>query len=439
MSSPPGRLSRLVRPFFSLMTLHRHEKTADDQTPHADYRSSTHSSRIIFETLEPRVLLSVGLTAGYAFDEASGTAAADASGQAIVGTLINDPAWTTGNYGNAVNLDGVNDYVSLGNSASLQLTGSMTLSGWINASAFPVGDVAVVSKRSGIDEIGFELDISNDTGPRTIGFKLTNSVGSLMVRYGATTLQTNAWYHVAGVYDAATQNLHLYLNGQLDDGVLQGTVTASQQNSTFDVTIGRRPGATGYEFAGRIDDVRIYDRPLAVAEIQTDMAVSLGAPSVLSIDRVDPTPTNATSVQWTVIFNEPVTGVDPTDFALAASGVTGATITNVVGSGVSYTVTAGTGTGNGTLGLTLVDNDSIVDEGANPLGDLGEGNGTFTGPSYSINKTPPLPSGLVSGWSFNEVSGASATDSSGNNNTATLVNGVARTPGNYGGGSRSMA
>ena len=38
------------------------------------------------------------------------------------------PTWTTGKYGNALSLDGVNDYVNLGNPTALQLTGSMTLS-----------------------------------------------------------------------------------------------------------------------------------------------------------------------------------------------------------------------------------------------------------------------------------------------------------------------
>lgn len=57
--------------------------------------------------------------------------------------------------------------------------------------------------------------------------------------------------------------------------------------------------------------------------------------------------------------------------------------------------------------------------------------------SYTANYTlvaNPLPSGLAAGWSFNETSGTSASDSSGNGNTATLVNGVTRTTGNYGGG-----
>ena len=99
-----------------------------------------------------------------------------------------------------------------------------------------------------------------------------------MFRYGATTLQLNTWYHIAGVYDAAAQTLDVYLNGALDNGQLQGTVTGSQQNSTANVNIGRRAGNTGFEFAGRIDDVRIADHALTQAQIQTDMATPLGVP-----------------------------------------------------------------------------------------------------------------------------------------------------------------
>ena len=217
----------------------------------------------------------MGITAGYAFDEVSGTAAADASGHAIVGTLTNGPTFTTGKYGNAVLLDGTNDFVNLGNPTALQLTGSMTISAWINSSSFPVDDAAIVSKRTG-NESGFQLDTTVDKGTRTIGFKLTNSNGSEMFRYGATTLQPNTWYHVAGVYNAAAQTLNVYLNGQLDNGVLQGTVTASQQNSTANVTIGRRAGVAGFEFNGRIDDVRIADHALTQDQIQTNMVTPLG-------------------------------------------------------------------------------------------------------------------------------------------------------------------
>ena len=181
----------------------------------------------------------------------------------------------------------MNDFVNLGNPTALQFTGSMTVSAWVYATSFPSDDAAVVSKRTS-GESGYQLDITTDTGPRTIGFKLTNSSGGAMFRYGATTLQLNTWYHVAGVYNATNQTLDVYLNGALDNGQLVGTVTSSQQNSTANVDIGRRAGATGFEFAGRIDDVRIADHALTQAQIQTDMATPLGGTTPPPSDTTSP-------------------------------------------------------------------------------------------------------------------------------------------------------
>jgi glucose/arabinose dehydrogenase/chitodextrinase len=216
-----------------------------------------------------------GIVAGYAFDDGSGTTAADASGHGITGTLTNGPTWGPGRYAGAINLDGVDDYVDLGNPASLHLTGSMTISAWINSSAFPTDDAAVVSKRG---SIGFQLDTTVDRGARSIGFKLTNGTGADMIRYGMTALHTNTWYHVAGVYDAATGTMTVYLDGHVDNGAQIGTITGTQQDSPQNVVIGRR-AIGGDLFTGSVDDVRIYDRALSLAEIQADMAKSLGPAS----------------------------------------------------------------------------------------------------------------------------------------------------------------
>ena len=64
---------------------------------------------------------------------------------------------------------------------------------------------------------------------------------------------------------------HVYLNGQLDDGELVGTVSSTQQNSSANVNVGGRPGSNSFNLNGRIDDVRIYDRALTQTEIQEDM------------------------------------------------------------------------------------------------------------------------------------------------------------------------
>src|SRR5215475_7468896 len=267
-----------------------HRNDGHDLEASADSERDDSPTPILFETFEPRLLLAadpLGITAGYAFDEVSGTTASDASGHGIVGTLTNGPTFTAGKYGNAVALDGVNDFVNLGNPSALQFTGSMSVSAWVFLNSFPSDDAAVVSKRNG-SEIGYQLDITPDTGARTIGFKLTNSSGGTMFRYGATALQTNTWYHIAGVYDAANQTLNVYLNGVLDNGQLQGTVTGSQQNSTANVNIGRRATGTGFDFPGRIDDVRIADHALTQSQIQTDMVTPLGGTTPPPADTTRP-------------------------------------------------------------------------------------------------------------------------------------------------------
>jgi glucose/arabinose dehydrogenase len=240
-----------------------------------DAAGNTTTSSAVIVTVSNGTGPRPGLAAGYAFDEGAGTTAADASGHGVTGTLTYGPTWTIGKYGTAVNLDGSDDYVNLGNPPALQVTGSMTISAWIYAAGFPPDDAAIVSKRS-TAAIGYQLDTTVDRGSRTVGFKLSTNSGGEMSRYGATVLQTSGWYHVTGVYNASARTLDVYVNGQLDNGALVGTVTSSQQNSAANVNIGRRASG-GYQFNGRIDDVRIYDRGLSQAEIQSDMNTALVA------------------------------------------------------------------------------------------------------------------------------------------------------------------
>lgn len=119
---------------------------------------------------------------------------------------------------------------------------------------------------------------------------------------------------------------------------------------------------------------------------------TLPPPAVSSINRASADPTTAGgAVTWTVVFSASVTNVDTPDFSLIqAGGASGASITSVTGSGTTWTVTANTGTGSaGTLGLNLVDDDSIVNAVGTQLGGVGAGNGNFTGQTYTL--TTPWP------------------------------------------------
>ena len=122
--------------------------------------------------------------------------------------------------------------------------------------------------------------------------------------------------------------------------------------------------------------------------ISEGITVEPEAANVQSILRTDADHTYATSVDFTVSFSEPVTGVDSGDFLLTSGGdVSGASITDVNGEDDVYTVSVATGTGSGTLRLDLSDNDSIQDAGSKPLGGVGEHNGDYTaGESYTLEK-----------------------------------------------------
>ena len=72
----------------------------------------------------------VGLVAAYGFDEGTGTAVADSSGNGNGGT-VSGATWAVGKFGTALSFDGVNDIVNVADSASLDLTTGMTIEAWL--------------------------------------------------------------------------------------------------------------------------------------------------------------------------------------------------------------------------------------------------------------------------------------------------------------------
>jgi hypothetical protein len=110
----------------------------------------------------------------------------------------------------------------------------------------------------------------------------------------------------------------------------------------------------------------------------------------VSIARNGDSPTNATSVSWTVTFGEAASGGVATNFSLAVTGLSGTpTVTAVTGSGTTRTITASTGTGtpsgSGTLQLKLERAGAITDLAGNALA----GALPVSGPTYTIDRLAP--------------------------------------------------
>jgi hypothetical protein len=157
------------------------------------------------------------------------------------------------------------------------------------------------------------------------------------------------------------------------------TLLASSPNIDWGILI---PGIND-DFSGIAPDAGAYEFKV----VPTPLVVQ-------SIRRVNSNPTGAASVDFALTFSKPVTGVDVippfTDFKLSTGpDLTGAAVTTVTAiTGSTYRVSVSTGSGNGTLRLDVVDDDSIIDVQGEPLGGAGTGNGDFSaGDTYTINRS----------------------------------------------------
>jgi len=167
------------------------------------------------------------------------------------------------------------------------------------------------------------------------------------------------------------------------------TPTGTPTNTSTYTPTGTATATQTPTFTATFTKTSTYTPTHTATPTQTPTATSVVniPPSAISILRANANPTNTTSVNFTVTFSESVTGVNTNDFALTTTGLTGAAIIGVSGSGITYIVTVNTGSGNGTIRLDVVDDDSIKNTVNNPLGGVGVGNGDFTGgETYTVSK-----------------------------------------------------
>jgi len=122
----------------------------------------------------------------------------------------------------------------------------------------------------------------------------------------------------------------------------------------------------------------------SVVSSNFNLTVDTTPPAVLAVTRALLSPTNASSVIFSLTLSEAVTGVDTADLALSVTGTAAGTIASVTGSGSAYTVSVDSVAGNGTLRLDVIGAPTIADIAANPLA------GPYTsGESYVIDTAAP--------------------------------------------------
>ena len=202
----------------------------------------------------------------------SGVVARDSSGNNNNGTLTNGPTKAIGKVGQALNFDGVDDYVNAGSASILdnlenQGGGGMTVSVWVNADTINSGTKRLVAKGVGSAGSGYWAFIaSNSTSPARIGFAKEGSTDMSVSWNSVLSLQT--WTHLLLTWDGtmASSGVNLYKNGVLETRDITTEGATANSDASNNLTIGSDASAGNY-FDGTIDEVRVYNRALSAAEI----------------------------------------------------------------------------------------------------------------------------------------------------------------------------
>jgi hypothetical protein len=174
----------------------------------------------------------------------------------------------------SVNLDGVDDYINLGN---LRLNGAATLSMWVKPAGY-VNDMRLFSPMPIPVPVGGVIRVD----PFASGYFQVNSGGSWHNLAPTDSVPAGQWTHLAFAYGNGL--VRMYVNG-----VLLGINSATFAFDRVDFCLGQIYIASGNRFSGAFDEVSVWDGPLSASSIQ-QLAAGVAATAIVDVPPPLPPP-----------------------------------------------------------------------------------------------------------------------------------------------------
>jgi len=209
-----------------------------------------------------------GLVAEWHFDEGSGSVLADSSGNGNDG-VIYGATWVEGKYGGALRFDGVDDYVDVPHSPSLDITDTITIELWVEPTSTPSKYQNIISKGDPplhSKQAPWQLTINNKNN--LDAYRLKND--NYEAEYNICDLSLNSWTMVTVTFDRGVRKIKVYKDGEF---IKEWDKTSAIYSDDVDVTIGAQTYngviCDGFNFNGAIDEVRIYNSALTADEIES--------------------------------------------------------------------------------------------------------------------------------------------------------------------------
>lgn len=158
---------------------------------------------------------------------------------------------------------------------------------------------------------------------------------------------------------------------QFGGGLVAATLSGTTWTASYTIA------AANIDAANRNVAVRVTDDAgnTGLRTGANNVHVDAILPHVASIAVANSPAADATAIDYTVVFDEAVSGVDLADFALAATGSASGSLAGISGSGTTWTVSVNGIGGNGTLTLELKSGGTGIEDGAGNAALAGYGAG----------------------------------------------------------------
>ena len=165
---------------------------------------------------------------------------------------------SSGENGTGMVFDGMDDYVVVSDSNTLDITEELTLSAWVKRDETAVYDGIVLKNNS------YLLAINNGDH---VYFNYHNGTGWIGESYSDTLISSSTWHHIAASYKKDRGTVQVFVDGVMDK---ETAVTANSiVTNSNPFSIGHCLGWGDTWFTdGSIDEVRIYNRALSEDEIR---------------------------------------------------------------------------------------------------------------------------------------------------------------------------
>jgi hypothetical protein len=203
------------------------------------------------------------LVAAWGFGEKTGRVAFDSSGNHVDGTISGATRWLSARGGQVLALDGVDDYVLIGNPEPVNVS-RYTIMAWIRPFSRGVSDplrMEVLEK-----EGSYWMNVRRDTGRLRCGSKFgPPSTATQVTIDSLEPIPLKVWSHVACSYNGGQLKMHV--NGKF---VKSANVPADLQINNLPLSLGNKTFGSGLREAhwhGLLDDVKIFNVALSLGDI----------------------------------------------------------------------------------------------------------------------------------------------------------------------------